>query len=248
MLKSFLKDLRESLFPLDYTCDLCGVETFGTNLCPDCAKTVILNDKATCPVCGRRTVHSEICVECKASLPRFKRAVSPLVYADGGEKLVKKFKDGNAYLKEYFATLIAEKLNGLPKPDCIVCVPATAKTVRERGYNQSLLLAKAISSKISAPVIRDAVIKVRDTSSQKSLSRKEREANLYGAFKVKKHSELKGKTVLLVDDILTTGSTANELTRVILNAGAKEVYLATAASVEYEPKLTVNEILTKIPF
>lgn len=236
------------MFPNDFTCDLCGVETFGTNLCPDCAKTVVFNDKNTCPVCGRRTARNEICVECKAYLPRFKRAVSPLVYTGGGEKLVKKFKSGSAYLKEYFAELITEKLNGLPKPDCIVYVPATAKSVRARGYNQSLLLAKAISSKIPVPVIKDAVIKVRDTSSQKTLSRKEREANLSGAFKVQKRSWLKGKTVLLIDDVLTTGSTANELSRVILNAGAKEVYLATAASVEYEPRLTVNQILTEIPF
>ncbi len=167
MLKKIRNTLRDVLFPLNYTCDLCGREVFGTNLCDDCAKTVTFNNKTTCPVCGRKTVRAEICLECKSSPPKYKRAVSAIVYEGGGIRLVADFKNGKAYLKEFFADRLAEKLNRLPPPDCIVYVPMTKKSLNARGYNQTKLLAKAVSKRTNTPVIYDAVEKVKDTAAQK---------------------------------------------------------------------------------
>ena len=231
---SFLKFLGEAVFPRSFTCDICGIETFDGNLCPDCLKTITFNNKATCPVCGRKTVRPEICIECKADAPLYKKACSPLVYENGATALIAKFKNGSGYLKEYFADIMAESLKCLSDFDCIVYVPMTEKAVRKRGYNQAELLANSLSERLNKPVIKDALIKETDTAEQKNLSRKERAKNLSGSIKVEKCDEIKDKTVLLVDDVLTTGATADTVCRKLLSAGAKRIYLATVASVEYK--------------
>ena len=242
-MNKILKFISDALFPQSFTCDLCGIETFNTNLCPDCLKTVEFNDKEVCPVCGRKNSISDICFECKAKAPLFKKGVSPLVYQGGSAALIAKFKNGNAYLKDYFADLIAEKLKKFPYFDCIVYVPMTEKAVYARGYNQAELLAKSISARVGVPVIEDAVIKQKDTPEQKTLSRKEREKNLKGCFKVKKHSELKYKYVLLVDDVLTTGATSEAICKLLLNEAAiMRVCLATIASVDYKMENEINLI------
>lgn len=229
-----IKAVRDVLFPTDLTCDVCGRETYGANICADCAKTLVFNDKETCPVCGRKTVRPEICIECKFRPPRFKRAVSPFVYEDGVTVLVRKFKEGAGYLKEYFADKICGKLRDFPEYDCIVSVPLTPRAQSKRGFNQSGLLAKAVSERVGKPYIRGAVEKHRRTGEQKNLSRKERDRNLAGSFTAAKREEVKGKRVLVVDDVLTTGATADEMAKVLLRAGADTVYLATVASVEYK--------------
>lgn len=234
MKNGFFKILKETFFPSSFTCDICGRETFDTNLCADCRKSVKFNSGVTCPVCGRETVRPEICLECKAQPPRYERAVSALVYEDGGQKLVTNFKNGSAYLKDYFADILCEKLKDFPETDCIVYVPMTKKAKRKRGYNQTYLLAKELSARTAIPLLKNALIKTKETSAQKGLSRKERAENLKGAFKVADRKSVKGKIVLLVDDILTTGATADELARIMLSAGAKKVYLATVASVGYK--------------
>lgn len=234
MFEKFTKVLKETFFPLDYTCDICGIETFKTNLCPDCLKTVAFNNLKCCPVCGRKTAANEVCPECKAKLPEFKKAVSPLVYEGGSIVLLGKFKNGGAYLKEYFAGLLAEKLSSFPEADCIVCVPATKKSIKRRGYDQVKLLAKSLSKRTDIPVISDALQKVKETPVQKGLTRDERAKNVLGSFKAIKRKELKGKKVLVLDDVLTTGATADEVCKIVKSCGATEVYLATVASVEYK--------------
>lgn len=227
--------LSEAFFPNSFTCDICGIETFDGNICPDCLKTVTFNDKVTCPVCGRKTVRPEICLECKAETPKFKKAVSPLVYDGGAVTLIAKFKNGSGYLKDYFAGLICKKLENLPEADCIVYVPMTKKAVRSRGYNQAEILAKSISERTQIPVLKEIFVKVKETAEQKNLSKKERAANLAGCFNVASRAEIKDKTVLLVDDVLTTGATADAACKKLLQAGAKRVYFAAVASVEYKP-------------
>ena len=228
------KFIRESLFPLSLTCDSCGIEVFEGNLCPECLKNTTFNDKVTCPVCGRKVGKPEICIECKAKPPLFECAVSALIYEGTAVKLIHKFKNGDAYLRDYFADLIVPKLTDFPGLDYIAFVPMTKKAEFKRGYNQSKLLAESISRRINVPVC-DVVEKVKDTSAQKSLSGKDRAKNLEGSFKPKSKDALLDKNILLIDDILTTGATADAICKSLFRAGAMRVFLATIASVEYEP-------------
>ena len=229
------KFIKENLFPLSFTCDGCGIETFGSNLCPECLKNTAFNDKFTCYVCGRKVANRwELCIECKAKPPLYDTAVSALLYEGTAVKLIHKFKNGDAYLKDYFADLIVAKLLDTMQIDYITFVPMTKKAERKRGYNQSKLLAESISKRINAPVC-DVVEKVKNTTEQKSLTGKERAKNLEGSFKPKSKDALLDKNVLLVDDILTTGATADAMCKSLFRAGAMKVYLATIASVEYKP-------------
>ncbi|MDE6441603.1 MAG: ComF family protein [Clostridia bacterium] len=232
----FLRYLQDILFPENFTCEICGAETFDNHLCPRCQKEVTFNNGITCPVCGRKTQVTEICIECKHTPPLFEKAVSALVYEGACVALISKFKNGCSYLKDYFAQLIAQKLSSLPPFDSIVYVPMTDKAERKREYNQAQLLAESISEITGKPVIKNAVIKTKDTPEQKTLTQKERAENLRHCFKVEKPDEIKGKSLLLVDDILTTGATADAVCKRLYKAGAAHVYFATVASVEYRVK------------
>lgn len=233
MKRALFESLRDAIFPLNITCDICGAETFDdSNLCPACKGRVTYNDGTTCPVCGRKTARPELCAECKAEAPRFRRAASALVYGDGGALLINKFKNGAAYLKVYFGSLMADKARKLPACDFITYVPLTKKKRKKRGYNQAELLAKEIGTRLDMAV-KDVLEKHGDTPDQKSLGRRERLENLKSSFKVMDRVAVKGKKVLVADDVLTTGATAEAVCERLLAAGAAEVYFIFAASVEY---------------
>ena len=234
-----LKWLSDKIFPENFTCELCGREIFdGGRLCGDCAKTVTFNDKNTCPVCGRRTATNALCIECKALAPKYKKAVSAIVYGDGGALLISKFKDGKAYLKDYFAELLAPKCSEF-KVDGICYVPMTKSDERRRGYNQAKLLAKSLSAKLGVPLLDGAIVKIKRTYAQKTLTFDERKENLRSSFKADR-SIVKGKKLLLVDDVMTSGATADVVCTELLKRGAAQVYFATAASVEYKLKTAEN--------
>jgi ComF family protein len=229
-----LRTLLGWLFPESMTCDICGGEVFDdSRLCVRCKKLVEFNDGLTCPICGRKSVSNQICFECKADAPAYKKGVSALVYNDGAVMLIRKFKDDYGYLKEHFAPLLAEKCTVFSDAQAICYVPMTQKDEFKRGYNQAELLAKAVGERLHLPVIDDAIIKIKQTKEQKNLTKRERMDNLVGAFKADKN-KVKDKVLILIDDVLTTGATANAVTKKLLQAGAKTVYFASAASVEYK--------------
>lgn len=225
--------MTDAMFPQRFTCDLCGVEIFdGENLCAKCAKTVPPNNAATCPVCGRRTQTNAMCFECKAHSPAFKKAVSALIYKDGAAALVHKFKNGCGYLKEYFADLLAPKCAQFDDAQAVCYIPMTVKAQTKRGYNQAELLARALAKRLNLPVLDGALTKIKETQEQKSLTGTEREQNLKGCFRADRKT-IEGKTLILTDDVLTTGATAEAAVTQLKKRGAKEVYFATVASVEY---------------
>lgn len=225
--------LRKNFFPQNFRCLLCGIEIFEGKLCADCAKELALNDGPTCPKCGRKTAKSDICIECKAHLPVYDRALSPLVYKDGSAELIARFKNGRPHIAPYLAELIVAKIKQLPAVEAIVFVPMTRRAVRKREYNQSELLAKAVSEMTGIPVLYGAVEKIKETPAQKELPRVERLKNLHAVFKVDK-SAVRGKILLVIDDIMTTGATLESLSRCLKASGAKAVFAVAAASVEYK--------------
>lgn len=107
--------------------------------------------------------------------------------------------------------------------DYIIPVPLHPSRKRERGYNQSRILAEEISETVSVPLMEKVLIRKKKTEDQTHLSPEERERNVRGAFVVRTNSALQGKKIILVDDVMTTGATLKECARVIKEAGAREV-------------------------
>lgn len=222
--------IGELLAPTTFTCELCRVELFsGDILCSDCRKKLPTNHKKCCKRCGRKVEIAELCGQCRENPPKFKVGFSPLTYLDNSKRLVQRFKTGKPHLKEYFADLMTAKLVGSPPVDIICFVPMRLRERLFRGYNPSQLLANALSKRICKPV-SSALKKVKKTNKQKTLSYKLRSENLHGAFKVVDSESVKGKRVLLVDDVMTTAATADEVSRVLLKCGAKYVVFLTVAS------------------
>ncbi|MDE6775295.1 MAG: double zinc ribbon domain-containing protein [Ruminococcus sp.] len=120
--------------------------------------------------------------------------------------------------------LISQKADR--KFSCIIPVPLHRTDIRKRGYNQAFLIAENIGRILDKKVLKDAVIKHRRTSPQKELNRAERMKNLENAFSITDTAEIHGKCILLVDDICTTGSTLTEVSKLLIENGAVEIYCA----------------------
>jgi ComF family protein len=115
------------------------------------------------------------------------------------------------------------------KPDVIIPVPLHRSRLRSRGFNQAVLLGELFSSRLSIPMQLDGLERIRPTEPQIELSAEDRRNNVKGAFAVKRPDRIQGKRILLLDDVMTTGSTVNECAKVLNKAGADAVIVATIA-------------------
>ncbi len=186
----------------------------------------------TCAVhdCGRPSDRpgSYICSRCHATLPWFDEyAKSAFAYLSPVAELVKSFKfNGATYLAGDFAAALEvafRKKHDASAVDLVVPVPLHPNRLRERGYNQSGLLASGFARLIGRKLDGRSLVRVRDTEHQARLTGEERRRNLKGAFKVVAPENVRGRSVVLIDDVLTTGATMDECTKALLTAGAYRV-------------------------
>lgn len=232
-----IKRLLSFLFVNEYNCILCGRELpviTRYHLCSGCyAKQEVIGADA-CLKCGRMiSGEGQYCLDCQNREMSFDRAFSPLCYSGGAASLVMDLKFHN---KKYIATPLAKWMtdkfleSGLT-PDVVMPVPLHAHRKRQRGYNQSELLAKEIAGGLHLPIDVTSVSRVKETLASSKLQggRQAREENMKDAFVVLDKGSVAGKRILLVDDVLTTGTTANELSKALKKAGAAAVYLVTYA-------------------
>lgn len=187
-----------------------------------------------CDKCGKYLENGgALCTDCCQKEPEFviNRAVGP--YEDPYRIAVKVLKFmGRKHLAPKMGDMMAQVVIEEPlfwPLDMIVPVPISKGSLKQRGFNQTELLGQFISKKLGVRMDSRAIIRVKETPSQRELSREEREKNLISAFKIKDKRKVYGKNVLLVDDVYTTGSTGKECTRVLLEAGAARVGIITWA-------------------
>ena len=218
--------LLEYIFPQSIKCIFCGREVGLYAICDECKRALPFIPEDACVKCGGRVSGMEnICIDCKAEDRAFEKCFCILDYDGDVRNKILKFKSkkykniGNA-----FAHLIYEKFEKINIPfDIIIPVPIHENRKRQRGFNQSEILCTEIK-KYYGRVNVDAMIRKLDTPRQAGLNRDNRQENLDGAFKVVNKSKIKGKIVLVVDDIFTTGVTLNECAKALLKAGASKVY------------------------
>lgn len=234
---NLIKLIREKISRYDDThnfiCDNCGKEVFdGKRLCEDCKKELPYNNGKVCPFCGRRVREEGACLDCKQKPLETKKARSVWLHEGDAARLVLRFKSGSKYLFRLFAEELAPLVEReFSDADALTFVPMTKRAQKKRGYNQTFLIAEKLS-KTTGKELLSVAEKVRESADQRELTRREREENMKGVFKVTNRKAVRGRRILIVDDTLTTGATASALAAALKRAGAAETYLVTATSVE----------------
>ncbi len=234
ILKKLFIIIKNALFTPNWKCLLCEREIFDKDkyFCEDCEKQLPFNDGPICAHCGRKVIAPErYCTTCKGYLVSLDLSRSCFSYEKPIDKLIKNAKyAGKQYLLDYFAQRLALLyLKNYFNADGFIYIPMTKRAERKRGYNQSKILAQKLSESTNVPLLH-CVDKVKETKRQATLSRAERLKNLEGAFKVVDKGAVKDKTLVIVDDVTTTGSTAEIIAKILKKAGAEKVYLVTVAS------------------
>jgi ComF family protein len=202
-----------------------------TFFCEECALEAEEVSKIACSRCGEPGAHPQgLCQRCTRRSPVFSRAFAPLEHAGAVARAIQRFKyEGHPELARPLGALLVERSREFlaSAPGAVVPLPLHASRYRERGFDQTALLAVEVA-RLGKRELRDAwLVRVRATTRQVGQSDDERAANVADAFEVS--GELKGARVLLIDDVLTTGATANEAARALLGAGAVEVQVLTLA-------------------
>lgn len=198
-----------------------------------------------CVFCGCVLDKSDICAECEKTLPYTKgdsiyqkfpfvsKCISPLYYKDDVREAVLRYKFGGAscYSRRFGAIMSECAENNLDcgSIDMISYIPLSRKRQKNRGYNQSELLARQISKNTGVPC-KATLKKIKNNKAQSTIKdNKQRATNVVGAYRVIDEHQLKGKHILLVDDVVTTGATLAECARMLKKSGAEVVYGITLA-------------------
>jgi ComF family protein len=203
-------------------CVLCGSMSRDGLWCAPCDESLPYHDAPHCPVCALPTPAGVVCGHCLSHPPTFSRTTAVFSYAFPLDKLIQGMKYGNQLaLAHVFAGKLAQRIDITTLPDYVIAMPLHPAKLRERGFNQSLLLAAKIAREHKLPLLPDACQRVRDTPPQSVLPWKERKKNVRNAFRC--DVDLTGKRVALVDDVLTSGASLNSLADAVRKRGAVEI-------------------------
>lgn len=229
--KQYVMDL---LFP--HYC--VGCDTIGSPFCTQCLAIVPLRDPG-CLACSARNHTGTFCASCKRHVPYLTRVVWAVPYEiDSITRAILQFKyHGNRALADPLGAFIVTSLKKrvqeyklhIPQDASLLPVPLHTKRYRERGYNQSVLLAFFLHQTLALPMLPEStLLRIKNTSPQAQCigGRDARRKNIENAFWVPQsaYSSIRGKTILLVDDIATTGSTLNDAARALKTAGARQIW------------------------
>ena len=188
-----------------------------------------------CQRCAVRLVADvALCGGCVRTPPHFERAIAAVDYTHPWDRLISDFKyHGGLDLSGALCDLLLaeHQRHTLEVPDCVMPVPLAAQRWRERGYNQSWELARRCAQRLGVRADPQGLLRIRETPFQLSLPRDRRLANVRGAFAVEptRRADIAGCGIALVDDVMTTQATADELSRVLLDAGARSVQVWVVA-------------------
>jgi competence protein ComFC len=237
--REYAETLLELLYPLGMTCTICGQvneDSRFAQLCARCFDRMVIIRKPICLRCGRplRLEGYDHCPECSglgSFFISYLRTVG--LYRGYLREVILAFKyRGRPELAEPLGELLAARFiseSVLSSVDALIPIPLHAERYLLRGYNQAELLAKRVGCSCRLPVLTQVLQRNRVTQVQNRLTRHERLTNVKGAFHVGLPGAIRGKSLLLIDDILTTGFTVNECARTLLAAGAKMVCALTLA-------------------
>lgn len=215
----------DRLLPQD--CLLCAASSGADLLCPACAADLPRLPAAACPRCALPSTRGEVCGHCLARPPHYDATFAAFRYGFPIDKLVQSFKYGHRLaLGSHFGRQLA-LLSESADADLIIPLPLHPRRLRERGFNQALELARPVGKAWHIPIDAHSCRRIRHTKAQADLPWRERTRNVRGAFDCA--SDFTGKRLLLVDDVMTTGASLDELARTVKLHGAVRVTLLVLA-------------------
>ena len=184
-----------------------------------------------CEVCALPlSMDGLVCGQCQHQPPAFKQVIAPWAYSFPVDRLISRFKHQARWpLGHMLGRLLGQHVQhrfdntALTRPDALLPVPMARKRLRERGYNQALMLARWLSADLNNPCDEHLLLRPHETLAQQALDAKTRKRNLLGAFALAAGAQVQGRHFAVVDDVLTTGATAHSLARLLIHAGARQV-------------------------
>ncbi len=238
-LAAIIRRLSHLVLPVE--CAACGAGLTDDPVpffCRQCWNSIKPLAGPACPRCGRpfassvTLLHSpsHLCHACRLRRPAFTSAWSLYPYQPPLQDAIRLFKyHGKVALADALGDLMRAALPRPPAVDLMMPIPLHPSRLREREFNQSLLLADRLSRWLRVPLSYDNLVRLRQTEPQTELSRAARLKNLRRAFAVLRPSAVEGKRIFLVDDVMTTGTTVNECAKALRKAGTADVYVGTLA-------------------
>lgn len=211
----------------------------GKLFCPVCKEKIRFITGDICPVCGTifpdSPAKSHLCGNCLGNKTYFSCARAVVSYETIILHAIHQFKYGNnisvgAWLASFMADFSFPDVD-FTEYSLMIPVPLHIKRLRQRGFNQALILARAIGKKWQIPVNFSLLKRHKFTETQTGMNKTERKQNIKGAFEVRAKENITGKNIIIVDDVYTTGATVNECAKTLLNAGAQKVIVLTLARV-----------------
>ncbi len=240
ILNDFCEELSEALFPP--LCLACSEVISGKAhevFCPDCLRQITFITGSRCPVCGivfpDSPAEDHLCGNCLERKPWFSSARAAVAYDGIILDAIHRFKYGRdittgSALSTFLAGFKFEDMD-FHLFDAIIPVPLHIKRLRERGFNQSLILSRALGKKHHLRVDFSLLKRCKLTLTQTGLDKNDRAKNISGAFVAGPKVKIQGKNLILVDDVYTTGSTVNECAKTLIRSGASKVAVLTLARV-----------------
>ncbi|OGA17379.1 MAG: hypothetical protein A3I63_00175 [Betaproteobacteria bacterium RIFCSPLOWO2_02_FULL_66_14] len=220
MLGRVAKAMAHQLF--GGTCFLCRGAAKTGLLCRGCDADLPRLAGECCPRCALPAPGGAVCGRCLSHPPRYEATIAALAYAFPADALIQALKfRGELALAPLLAQLLVERLTALRSPDWLLPVPIARGRLRDRGYNQALEIARHVGRATGVPLAPQLCRRVRETPAQTDLPWDRRAANVRGAFEA--GGALDGAQVAVLDDVMTTGATLDEIAATLKRAGAASV-------------------------
>lgn len=223
-----LKHLRAAFRPAGH-CGLCALPSTQP-LCAPCIAQYLSSNTTRCPRCALELAESaDLCGSCLTRPPPYVETLALGDYAEPIDRLIQRLKFGaEPAIGNWLGRMLAQRWQqeGKALPDMVVPVPLSTKRLQTRGYNQSWEMARGFAQELHLKARSDVLRRVSDAAPQSGLPLAQRARNIRGAFAA--DQPLEGFHLLLVDDVMTTGSTLTEAASVLLRQGARQVSVAVA--------------------
>ena len=219
LINQYLSHIVDFLLPP--RCVNCG--SGGSLFCKKCQTDVRWLEEPVCQCCGEPIPRSGLCLRCERQPLSLDQLRAALIFTGTIPKVIHQFKYNNVFgLAEPLSQIMIQRWEKWARPvDIIVPIPLHFQRLRERGYNQSSLLAKPLAHYLNISVDENSLVRIRQTKVQATLNAEERKRNVEQTFRVQ--ADVCGLRVLLIDDVCTTGATLNAASTALLEAGAKAV-------------------------